>query len=45
MKDTYEKPKMMTEAVDIGQLVAGSPEPIGALEPFFGLCPPCPGYP
>jgi hypothetical protein len=43
MKETYEKPKMVTETIDIGLLVAnGSPVPIAALEPFFGLCPPCP---
>ena len=45
MKETYEKPAMVTESVDIGVLIAGSPGtqvPVAQLQPFFGLCPPCP---
>jgi hypothetical protein len=44
MKEPYEKPKMVTETVEIGKLIAGSPgteSPINQLQPFFGLCPPC----
>ncbi len=44
MKQPYEKPKMVTERIEIGALAAGSPggNPIAQLQPFFGLCPPCP---
>ncbi len=41
MKEPYEKPRMVTETMEIGILVAGSSAPIQALEPFFNLCPPC----
>jgi hypothetical protein len=42
MKETYEKPKMLTEEIEVGALVAQSPmQPVAQLEPFFGLCPPC----
>jgi hypothetical protein len=43
MKETYEKPKMLTEEVEVGTLVAQeSPAgPVPQLQPFFGLCPPC----
>jgi hypothetical protein len=44
MKEPYAKPRMVTEKLEIGALMAiGSPagEPIAQLEPFFGLCPPC----
>ena len=45
MKETYKKPDMVTETIEIGTLLAsptGSAVPIAQLEPFFGLCPPCP---
>lgn len=45
MKETYEKPEMVTETIEIGKLIAGSPgtvpsNPIAVAEPFGGLC--CP---
>jgi hypothetical protein len=43
MKEAYEKPAMLTEEVDVGTLVATTPAgPVPELQPFFGLCPPCP---
>ena len=45
MKESYERPSMVTETIEIGTLFAnavGSPVPIAQLEPYFGLCPPCP---
>jgi len=43
MKEPYETPKMVTERVEeLGVLVASSSSPVKALNPFFGLCPPCP---
>jgi hypothetical protein len=42
MRETYEKPMMLTEEVEVGTLVATSPgAPIPELQPFFALCPPC----
>ncbi|MFC1893705.1 hypothetical protein ACFLYR_06750 [Chloroflexota bacterium] len=44
MKESYEKPQMVTEKVEIGTLVAGgtpAAAPLPQLVPFFGLCPPC----
>ena len=46
MKEPYEKPKMLTEKVEVGMLAAaGSPvgfdpgmTPIPQLQPFLGLC-------
>jgi hypothetical protein len=43
MKEPYEKPEMVTETIEIGKLIAGSPgtyNPIAVAEPFGGLC--CP---
>ena len=40
MKETYEKPTMLTEKVEPGTLVAQY-APVPELQPFFGLCPPC----
>jgi len=39
VKERYEKPEIVTEEIEIG--VYGQ-YPISQLQPFFGLCPPCP---
>jgi len=42
MKETYEKPKMATETIEIDLLAAGSARlAIDQLDPYFLLCPPC----
>ena len=46
MKETYEKPTMLTEEVEVGALMATEAivtgaSPVPQLQPFFGLCPPC----
>ncbi|GEM_PF-3636792 len=42
MKQPYEKPKMVTEAMDIGLLTAGgSLGLVSQLQPWFHLCPQC----
>jgi hypothetical protein len=43
MKETYEKPRMITETIEIGTLIAGGSNftLIGQLQPNLGLCPPC----
>lgn len=40
MKEPYEKPRMQTETVDIGVMVAQSP--VNQLQALYGTCPPCP---
>lgn len=43
MKETYEKPKMTTETIEIGKLIAGSAgiiSPVAQAQPLGGLC--CP---
>ena len=44
MKETYEKPKMETESIDIGALIAGSVDvmPTPQMVSYLNLCPPCP---
>jgi len=43
MKEPYEKPRMVTETIDIGTLLAGGGSPLlyDQLEPWFKGCPPC----
>jgi hypothetical protein len=42
-KEFYEKPQILTEEIEIGVYGQyGGGEPVPQLQPFFGLCPPCP---
>lgn len=44
MKEAYEKPTMTTEITEGALVGQSSPvgDPIAQMQPFFGLCPPCP---
>jgi hypothetical protein len=39
-KEVYQKPEIKSETVEMG--VYGQYQPVPQLQPFFGLCPPCP---
>jgi hypothetical protein len=42
-KETYRKPEIRSETIEIGVYGNYNGElPVPQLQPFFGLCPPCP---
>jgi len=41
-KEPYEKPEIESEDVEIIAYGQYEAMPISQLNPFFGLCPPCP---